>query len=342
MNTCKNIAILGGGIMGVMNAYRLTRAGHTITLHDPQGFPAHNASWIAGGMLAPYSEIEHMDETWANAGLDAIQFWRGLKLDTGFHQKGSLLIAHTEDRHILERFKTHLPPALQHTQAPQEIERDIPTNFTQSLYLQDEAHLEPQKTMQALTAQLKENGVKFTQEARSPEDTDADIVIDCRGMGASDKDLRGVKGEIALVRNGEFNLSRPVRIMHPRYPLYVVPRPNNVFMIGATVIESEEAGHTSLKSAMELMSALYTLSPSFGEAELIEFKAGIRPSYPDNLPRIKVDGNVISANGLFRHGYLLSPIMAEAIESHIGGEEHKYWNLFNGQKTHKNSNQRAA
>lgn len=325
-----------------MCAYVLSHAGHSVSVYEPQEFPAPNASWIAGGMLAPYSEIEHMDETWANAGLDAIKFWSDLDLDTGFHQNGSLLIAHKEDRHILERFKAHLPPALQKTQIPQEIEQEIPAQFTQSLYLENEAHLEPQKTMHALTEHLKDNGVTFIEEAGSSEDSSADHIIDCRGMGANDKDLRGVKGEIVLVRNTEFTLSRPVRIMHPRYPLYIVPRPNNIFMIGATVIESEDAGHTSLKSAMELMSALYTLSPSFGEAELIEFKAGIRPSYPDNLPRIKVDGNVISANGLFRHGYLLSPMMGEAIAAHIDGREHKYWTLFNGQKTHKNTSERAA
>ena len=69
MYKTQNITILGAGIMGLTCAYTLAKNGHTITLHDPAGFPADNASAMAGGMLAPYSEIEHMDMDWVHAGL---------------------------------------------------------------------------------------------------------------------------------------------------------------------------------------------------------------------------------------------------------------------------------
>lgn len=142
-----------------------------------------------------------------------------------------------------------------------------------------------------------------------------DEVIDCRGLASESQasELRGVKGETAIVRNPEFSLLRPVRIMHPRYPLYVVPRADHVFMIGATVIESDANETVSVKSSMELMSALYMLHPSFGEAEIIEFQAGLRPSYRDNLPRVSVTDGVVSVNGMYRHGYLFAPIMANAV-----------------------------
>lgn len=338
MDDTKNIAILGAGIMGLYSAYELlsTKKAHQtlkITLYDPLGFDAHNASWMAGGMLAPYSEIEHMDMRWVEAGLASIKIWRDNPLDCGFEQSGSLLISHPEDRHALERFAAHLPLDIQKRKAPQIMEPALPDKFKSGIFLQEEAHIEPRRAITALSGALKDK-ILTIENAVEPDHLHADIIIDARGLGTKATNLRGVKGEIAIVRNPDFKLTRPVRLMHPRYPLYIVPRPDNVFMIGATIIESDEGKHVSLRSAMELLSALYSLHPSFGEAEIIELNAGIRPAYPDNLPRIEVKDNIIRANGLFRHGFLFSPLMARAIADYIQGKDNKHWTLLtHGQKT---------
>jgi glycine oxidase len=179
------------------------------------------------------------------------------------------------------------------------------------------------------------------QEAQ-PEELmlDYDWVIDCRGYAPQfDQDLRGIKGEILLIRNLEFFLKRPVRLMHPRYPLYIVPRPDHVFAVGATAIENadEDDGLVMLRSAMELMSACYSLHPSFGESKVLEMSSGIRAAYQDNLPRIIIDGEkrYIRNNGLFRHGYLLSPIIARCISHYIEtGEENDDFSLFSGRYNH--------
>lgn len=344
MSDTNQIAILGAGIMGLYSAYELLHhKAVNITLYDLKGVNAQNASWMAGGMLAPYSEIEHMDMRWVAAGLASIEHWRGNPLDCGFAQSGSLLIAHPEDRHALERFAAHLPQASANERiVPQEIEPTLPDKFKSGLYLSQEAHIEPRRAIAALSAYLADK-VSIEQQAVKPDKIEADTIIDCRGLGANASNLRGVKGEIAIVRNPDFTLSRPMRLMHPRYPLYIVPRPDNVFMIGATTIESDEGTHVSLRSSMELLSALYSLHPSFGEAEIIELSAGIRPAYPDNLPRIDVNNHVISANGLFRHGFLFSPLMARAIADHIYGKDNEHWTLLtHGQKTDKSDDQRAA
>jgi glycine oxidase len=142
---------------------------------------------------------------------------------------------------------------------------------------------------------------------------DADIVVDCRGLAARSDlpNLRGVRGERIVVKSREVNLSRPVRLLHPRFPLYVVPWGNGVHMIGATVIESEESGPITLRSALDLLSAAYALDPAFAEAEIVLQGAGARPALPDNRPRIIVNGRYIYVNGLYRHGFLLAPVMAE-------------------------------
>ena len=115
------------------------------------------------------------------------------------------------------------------------------------------------------------------------------IVIDCRGLSARDEqpELRGVKGEMIIVETNEVELSRPVRLIHPRWPLYVIPRGDNKFMLGATSIEAEDTG-VSVRSALELLGAAYAVHPAFAEARIVEFGSGLRPAFPDNLPRITV------------------------------------------------------
>ena len=130
--------------------------------------------------------------------------------------------------------------------------------------------------------------IQFNSEADA-DDLDG-IVIDCRGLAARDTqpELRGVKGELILIETDEVELSRPVRLIHPRWPLYVIPREDNQFMLGATSIEAEDTG-VSVRSALELLGAAYAVHPAFAEARIVEFGSGLRPAFPDNLPRIAID-----------------------------------------------------
>jgi glycine oxidase len=332
MNDAKNksISVVGAGIAGLTCAYLLSRTNHTIALYDHAGFPSHSAaSYIAGGMLAPYSEIDLLTPEWLDTAKQSITDWQdilsALNKDVFFAQTGTLMIAHTEDAYMLERFKNHLPgnDEWKALNASEVAEKAPPLQgrFKQALFLPSEGALHPQQTMEALCKALNDApNVSMHHQNAAPTELarQHDIVIDCRGMGTQDQDpsLRGVKGEIAIVRNPDITLNHTLRLMHPRYPLYIVPRPDNIFMIGATQIESSHNAVT-LRSAMELLSALYSLHPSFGDAEILDLKSGIRPAYPDNLPRISRNDNIIAINGLFRHGYLLAPAIAKTVADMI-------------------------
>ena len=115
----------------------------------------------------------------------------------------------------------------------------------------------------------------------------------------------------------EVKLSRPVRLLHPRFSLYVVAWGDGVYMIGATVIESEETGPITVRSALDLLSAAYALDPAFAEAEIVLQGAGARPAFPDNRPRIILRGRYIYVNGLYRHGFLLAPVLAELVANFL-------------------------
>ena len=121
-----------------------------------------------------------------------------------------------------------------------------------------------------------------------------------------------------LVRTREVTLSRPVRLLHPRIPLYVVPRGDGVFMIGATMIESAERGGVTARSAIELLSAAFALHPAFGEAEVLEMSADVRPAYPDNEPRLIERDGRLWLNGAYRHGFLLAPDLAMQAAERVG------------------------
>ncbi|MBV8909460.1 MAG: FAD-dependent oxidoreductase, partial [Gammaproteobacteria bacterium] len=142
-------------------------------------------------------------------------------------------------------------------------------------------------------------------------------LLDCTGLAAASRcaDLRGVRGEMVLLRSHEVALNRPVRLLHPRLPVYVTPRSDGLFMVGATMLESDAAGPASARSVLELLSAAYALHPAFGEAQIVEIGVGVRPAYPDNLPRLNRVGDTLYVNGLYRHGFLLAPAMARRAAS---------------------------
>ncbi len=333
--TQQNIAIIGAGIIGIMCARTLRDQGHTVTLYNKDGFPpTSSASYIAGGMLAPYSEIDHMTPDFIGACLHSIDLWRDFikpRPDVHFTDKGSLLIAHQEDLHMLQRFAHHLPNdenknVWETLSRPQleDKESALPSKFQQGLWLKQEAAIHPQNVISALHDEFtQDEGMTLIAQSVTPNDIAGhfDHIIDARGDGAmhDDQNLRGVKGEIAIVHNPDVTFTHTVRIMHPRYPLYIVPRRNHVYMIGATQIETSQDDALSLRSAMELLSTLYSLHPSFADAKILGFHTGIRPSYSDNLPRITQRDNIITCNGTYRHGILLAPSLAEGVANAVQG-----------------------
>src|SRR5665811_958391 len=158
-------------------------------------------------------------------------------------------------------------------------------------YYAGEAHLNPNAALLFLLDAAQKAGVAIhLGVADVPQG--ADLIVDCRGLAAKDAlpTLRGVRGERIVVRAPEIDIKRPVRLLHPRFPLYLVPWGDGLFMVGATAIEREDAGPVTLRSALELLSAAYVLDPAFGEAEILALGAGVRPRQgPGSPPRRRPD-----------------------------------------------------
>ena len=314
----RQIAIRGAGIVGLWQALNLARRGHQVSLCERSPVPfAHGCSLYAGAMLAPNCEKESADIVVRELGLRGLALWR--ETYPGVVANGTLVVAFHRDRAELDRFgrmtegHQRLSPAELAAREPALADR-----FAGALYYPEEGHLSPEPALHFLLEQAQAAGARLRLgDGEFP--VDADLVIDCRGLAAKDQlpTLRGVRGERIVVKSREVSLSRPVRLLHPRFPLYVVPWGKGVYLIGATVIESEETGPITLRSALDLLSAAYALDPAFAEAEIVLQGAGARPAFPDNRPRIMVGQRYIYVNGLYRHGFLLAPVMAELLANFI-------------------------
>ncbi|MBR1198588.1 FAD-dependent oxidoreductase [Bradyrhizobium sp. AUGA SZCCT0240] len=306
------VSIIGAGIAGAWQALLFAEAGHAVTLYERSdaAMTLSTSHW-AGGMLAPWCEAEASEPVIGRLGIRSLDLWRKHFPKTPFN--GSLVVAHPRDRADFERFaKLTSGHVRLDALALRELEPSLEGRFRDGLFYADEGHVEPRRVLPELHARIAAAGgqIKFDHDA-SADDLDG-IVIDCRGLAARDTqpELRGVKGEMIIVETSEVELARPVRLIHPRWPLYVIPRGDGRFMLGATSIEAEDTG-VSVRSALELLGAAYAVHPAFAEARIVEFGSGLRPAYPDNLPRIAINNDKIAVNGLYRHGFLLAPALAE-------------------------------
>jgi glycine oxidase len=316
MGKAMHIRVIGAGVAGLTVAFECAQAGLSVEVLEQREGPGLGCSCLAGGMLAPWCEAESTEKLILDFGLESLQFWT--KTIAVARQHGSLVVASARDRPELTRFARRAAGFEPIDAAGIAVlEPDLEGRFDDALFFPSEAHLDPRAAMAGLAARLAGFGtvtLRFgIDAAQAPES--ADWTIDCRGLAAQDAlpDLRGVKGEMLVLATKEIVLTRPVRLLHPRQPVYIVPRGDGRFMIGATMIENEEPGRITARAMLELLNAAYCVHPAFAEAEIVETGAGVRPAFPDNLPKIRRDGRKLYVNGLYRHGFLVAPALARRV-----------------------------
>ena len=337
--TTPHIGIAGAGLAGRLLAWRLTLAGCKVSLFDAKPRDAlDTASQTAAAMLSPLAELAVSDDAVFELGQRSLALWpqwlAQMATPVYFRQDGTLVVAHTQDGASLEHFSRllhHKLPATCKAQVQMldaaslaQVEPTLAGRFNGGLYLAGEGQLANDQLLTALAIELDRLGVQWHEEQRV-ELVDAraivcadrqhrvDMAVDARGTGSKSAlpTLRGVRGEVLRVACKGVTLQRPVRLMHPRYQLYVAPRPNGEFVVGATELESEDAGPVTVRSVLELASALHSLHPAFGEARILRMSAALRPALDDHRPRVEQRGGVWHINGLYRHGYLCAPALVD-------------------------------
>ena len=338
-------AIVGGGLMGRLLALALAKGGAQVDLFDRGGADgAHAAARIAAAMLAPLAESAITEDSVVRMGLYSLPRWKELipqlQSPVYFQQDGTLILWHRQDASDAERFSAHLEkncrsnsdlsaPRKLNQESLRELEPGVADRFNQGLYLPNEGQLDNRQLLDALARELELEKVhchwhtEIEPEALRTQ-SQYKAVIDCRGTGAkeswsageSPNALRGVRGEVVRLYAPEVKLRRPTRLIHPRYPIYIAPKENDIYVVGATEIESDDLSEMSVRSAMELLSAVYTVHSGFAEARILEMATQCRPTLKNNLPEIRMRKNqglvdLIMINGLYRHGFMISPAVLD-------------------------------
>lgn len=323
------IAILGAGIMGKLIAFFLIKQQYHVTLFDKEkGF--NNCSHVAAGLLSPVTELIQSDSLIFRLGSDALRnYWpfilNSLSQPIYFKQLGSLLLAHPRDQHLLsdaiQQIAKHYADPIKSCDISI-IEPEL-SRFRHGYFFAEEGQIDSQSILSSLQEWLGERIRK--QHVDHFPGASYDWIIDCRGLGAKSHfpDLRSVRGECIWIEAKNINLKRPVRLLHPHYPLYLVPRPNNIFILGASEIETEDKSPISVKTTLELLSAAFYLHPGFAEARIINTFTQNRPTLIDHRPTIKWKNNIIAVNGLYRHGFLIGPTLAQDVARFITDGFHR-------------------
>ena len=307
------------------------------------------AAFTAAGMLSPLAELDNAEPAVAALGWRSLALWQqlapALPGSLGLIVRGSLLLAHQPDlgaaRRVLDRlaFAT-ATPAWQAACPPEGLQALDAAGLralepavqgpAHAWLLPGEGQIDTIAAMRALHAGAA--GVQWHWNAPVQEVHDNgelrladgqtlkfDAVADLRGVGAKGAlPVRGVRGEVVWLHCPGHGLTRPIRLLHPRHRVYVVPRSAQDVLVGASEIESEDRSPVSLRSATELMAAAHSVLPPLAEARILFLDANLRPTLPDNNPRIDHAPRLLRINGLYRHGWLLAPALLEQALSSNG------------------------
>ncbi len=316
----RRFTIAGAGLAGLACGYELVRHGAEVALFDRAGpEDAGGVARFAGGMLAPFCEGETAEEPVVTLGASAAGWWERV---TPVCRRGTLVLTPPRDRGELHRFARRTSSHCRlDADAIAALEPDLGQRFAEGLFFADEAHLNPRRALADLAAAIRAGGGQIHYGQPAPENVD----IDCTGIAALLPDLRPVRGEMAILHCPDVTITRTLRLLHPRIPVYLVPRGDGIYMIGGTMVESSSARPATLRSLAELFSACFALHPAFAEAAVLETGSGLRPAFPDNLPRVFRHDRTWHLNGLYRHGFLLAPAMArQLVQSLLSENENEY------------------
>ena len=330
--------VVGMGIMGRLLALALHNAGWQVTLFD-QSTGDTNCSQAAAGLLTPFSELDRANLLISYLGQESIRVnWPHIieQLSTSiyFQRTGTIVLCYPQDQaewtYFCQRIANQITQSASYFNqltktTLRQLEPEL-TRFESAYYFPDEAHIDCQSLISALktyfdikrlTCHINTEIISIAPKLITTKTNTHhfDIVFDSRGLGgySTFNNLRALRGELIWLHAPEVQLQRPIRFLHPRYSLYIVPRPGNVYLVGASEIEANDQSPISVRTTLELLTAVYYVHAGFAEARIIKTVTHCRPTLANHLPCIKFTEGLIAVNGLYRHGYLIAPALAEEI-----------------------------
>ena len=325
-----DVLVVGGGIIGLVTAWRSAQRGFTTTVVDPE--PGGGAARVAAGMLAAVTELHYGEETLLGLNLEsarrypdfAAELTEATGLDLGYRRCGTLAVAldaddraHLRELHALQQ-RSGLDSEWLSGRECRRLEPMLAPGVRGGLRVDGDHQVDPRRLSGALVAACERAGVVFhrawaeeltvaRERATGIRTGDGDLLsaghtvlaagsLSGRLAGVPAEvrpPVRPVKGQVlrlTVPKPYAPFLSRTVRAVVRGSHVYLVPRENGELVVGAT---SEEQGWDTTVTAggvYELLRDAHELVPGITELPLTETRAGLRPASPDNAPLLGPSG----------------------------------------------------
>jgi len=331
-----DVAVVGGGVIGLAIAWRAAGAGMKVELHERGSELGRGSSQAAGGMLAPVAEADAQEPEVLALGQAAAAAWPAFAAEleaatdllVGYRRSGTLLVARDPDEAAwAEReaeLRRHLGLAVEPLLGSQARAREpgLTPRLRGAVSLPDDHSVEPRAVVAALAEACRRAGVVIHtgSEVSDLAGLDAGCVVNARGAWSGEP-VRPVKGQALMLRDpgGPGLIERVLRWAVP-IPGYLVPRGDGRYYLGATAEEQGFNEAVTVLALHDLLRDAAELVPGLLELELQETVVGFRPATPDNRPLIGPDpgdDRIFQATGHFRGGVLMAPVTAEMVVAEL-------------------------
>ncbi|MED7819862.1 MULTISPECIES: FAD-dependent oxidoreductase [unclassified Francisella] len=348
------VAIIGSGVMGRVLAITLAKTYPELQLdiYDKSSSYKHSCSYCAGGMLSPLSELITCEKHAYEIGHNSYELWNNINCFINEHlniinmfvkEANTYVIVHNQDRYELDlairniNLRVGKLSKTLHQKAQEDFEICDKQNVLfkeQGICLSNSINDNVIKLNEALVNvpeffKLSDQFFKEYKNIKTLELSKEDFyanefdegyqqIFDCTGFINNQlNNLYGSRGEAIVVKANNIKLNSVIKLLHPRHCIYLIPRGNGFFYIGATSIESQDYSDISVQGVLELLSSLMIIDKRFAEARVIKTLTNVRPVSSDDIPILKSGGKTTYLNGLSRHGYLFAPALANKVIQRI-------------------------
>ncbi len=337
-------AIVGGGVIGCSIAWRLAQAGLSVTVIE-RGKVGQEASWAAGGMLAPFAEADRSD-AFLDLALQSrvlyAEFARELLAATGvdieYRSEGTLYLALSEeDEEELEhRWQWQHEAGLQvkklTVDCVRKLEPQLNVALRWALKFPDDHQVNNRKLTMAVESAARQAGAEILPNtgvqnlllsgnqvngvATSQGEIKADIVIIAAGCWSkllcAKLPIEPVHGQMMAIKMTAPFLQHV--IYSPRG--YLIPRQNGIVIAGSTTENKGFEKEVTAGGLAQIIANAREITPQLQNWEIKETWSGLRPGSPDERPILGTDPQItglLYATGHYRNGILLTPITAQVI-----------------------------
>lgn len=350
-NASAEVIIIGGGVIGLTIVRALAQRGVRELMLIERGQPGAEASWAAGGILAPQVEADHQDEflQLACASRDLYpEFAESLKEETGVDVEldttGTLCLgfAPGDEAEMRRRYEWQQGEGLEvewlSGDEARRLEPCVSAEVRCALRFPRDFQIENRRLISALVRTNEELGVQLiagssVNSVRIRHDrvcgvetsngfVEAPVVVVAAGAWASsikspDAKLPAITIEPVRGQMLCFE-ARPQIARHVIYSSrgYLVPRRDGRLLAGSTAEHVGFDKRVTDEGMNAIKSMALEIAPGMAALPIIDSWAGFRPRAKDGLPVLgPCEGiaGLFYATGHYRNGILLAPITGKVM-----------------------------